>query len=107
MASRVSGVSPPRGTNPTTVQAPNSNEGGTAPYASSESYAFTLSQALAVNSANPATFTGFIIAQCNFQYAHGFAYITYGGLGTPNAVAMGYLAEVVSRGTNAADTVTF
>ena len=95
------------GTNPTTVQAPNSNEGGTAPYASSESYAFTLSQALAVNSANPATFTGFIIAQCNFQYAHGFAYITYGGLGTPNAVAMGYLAELLARGGASADTVTF
>jgi len=88
------------GTNPTTVQAPNPNEGGTAPYASAESYSFTLSQALAVNSANPATFTGFILAQCNFQYAHGFAYITYGGLGTPNAVAMGYLAEVLARGTN-------
>jgi len=88
------------GTNPTTVQAPNPNEGGTAPYLSSESYAFTLTQALAVNSANPATFTGFIVAQCNFQYAHGFAYITYGGLGTPNAVAMGYLAEVTARGTN-------
>jgi len=95
------------GTNPSVVQAPNTNEGGTAPYASAESYAFTLSQALAVNSANPATFTGFMIAQCNFQYAHGFAYITYGGLGTPNAVAMGYLAEVVGRGTNSADSVSF
>jgi len=95
------------GTNPTSVQAPNPNEGGTAPYASAESYAFTLTQALAANTANPATFTGFIIAQCNFQYAHGFAYITYGGLGTPNAVAMGYLASVLTRGTNASDTVQF
>ena len=95
------------GTNPATVQAPNPNEGGTAPYATQETYAFTLSQALAVNSANPATFTGFILAQCNFRYAHGFAYITYGGLGTPNAVAMGYLAELLARGGASADTVTF
>ncbi len=96
------------GTNPSVVQAPNPNEGGTAAYNSAESYAFTLSQALAVNSANPATFTGFMIAQCNFQYAHGFAYITYGGLGTPNAIAMGYLAPIVGRGTTLGDsTVVF
>ena len=91
----------------TPSQAPNGNETSTSPFLTGESYAFTLTQALAVNSANPATFTGFMLAQCNFQYAHGFAYITYGGLGTPNGVAMGYLAEVLSRGTTSAEGYSF
>jgi hypothetical protein len=42
----------------------------------------------------PATpgFQGFIIAQCNFQYAHGFAFISdYGA----NKVAEAYLALVM------------
>ncbi len=93
------------GQTPIIVAAPNTNENGQAAYNPSEAYSFTLTSAL------PATapaFTGFAIAQCNFQYAHGFAYITYGGLGTPNAVAMGYLAEVLTgRGTNSAEGVSF
>ena len=42
-------------------------------------------------------FTGYIIAQCQFLYAHGFAYITYGGDSpvTTSEMAMGYLAEVL------------
>jgi hypothetical protein len=41
-----------------------------------------------------AGFQGYIIAQCGFQFAHGFAFITT-GLGTSSAVAEGYLAGVI------------
>jgi hypothetical protein len=45
-------------------------------------------------------FTGYIIAQCQFLYAHGFAYITYGGdspVTVNSEMAMGYLAEVLQN----------
>jgi hypothetical protein len=48
----------------------------------------------AVLSSVAAGFQGYIIAQCNFQYAHGFAFITT-GLGGPNGIAEGYLAGVI------------
>jgi hypothetical protein len=89
------------GTNPTAVVAPNSNEGAGQPYAAGEAYAFTLTQALAVNAANPATFQGYIIASCNFNYAHGFGYITYGFPGT-SSDTMGYLALTTGRGATGA-----
>jgi len=41
-------------------------------------------------------FTGYMMALCNFQYAHGFAFIS--DIGTRN-FAMGYLALVVNNGT--------
>jgi hypothetical protein len=41
-------------------------------------------------------FQGYMFASCNFQYAHGFAYITSGSLGTPSVTSMGYLALVVN-----------
>ena len=41
-----------------------------------------------------AGFQGYVIAQCNFQYAHGFAFITNAGASN-NAVAQGYLAGVI------------
>ena len=41
-----------------------------------------------------AGFQGYIIAQCNFQFAHGFAFVTT-GLGTSSALAEGYLAGVI------------
>jgi len=41
-------------------------------------------------------FTGYIIAVCNFQYAHGFAFIS--DLGTRN-FAMGYLADIINGST--------
>jgi len=41
-------------------------------------------------------FTGYAFALCNFQYAHGFAFIS--DLGARN-LAMGYLALVVNNGT--------
>jgi len=88
------------GSNPTAGPAPNPNEGGTAPYNASESYAFTLTQALASASAsNPASFSGYMIAQCQFTNAHGFAYITYNFPGT-SSDTMGYLASVLGRGSS-------
>jgi hypothetical protein len=41
-------------------------------------------------------FTGYMMALCNFQYAHGFAFIS--DIGARN-LAMGYLALVVNNGT--------
>lgn len=43
---------------------------------------------------NAAGFQGYIIAQCNFRYAHGFAFITDGAIGQAR-VAEGYLALVM------------
>ncbi len=95
------------GTNPTAGLAPNPNEGSGKPYNAGETYAFTLTSALAAASAgNPATFTGYVIAQCNFQYAHGFGYITYGFPGT-SSDTMGYLALVLTgRGSTGAEITT-
>jgi hypothetical protein len=41
-------------------------------------------------------FQGYIIAQCDFQYAHGFAFITDGPIGAAR-VAEGYLALVIDQ----------
>lgn len=93
------------GTNPKPGPAPNPNEGSGKPFAGGETYAFTLSSALAAAaSGNPATFTGYVIAQCGFQDAHGFAYITYGFPGT-SSDTMGYLALVLSRGSTSPETL--
>ncbi len=49
------------------------------------------------SSSNPALngFVGYIIAVCNFQYGHGFAFITNNfGVGAPN-LAQGYIANVI------------
>jgi hypothetical protein len=57
-------------------------------------------------------FTGYVIAQCQYQYGHGFAYIINGGVGNPNSTAMGYVAEVLGstaaagRGGTASETIT-
>lgn len=42
-------------------------------------------------------FQGYIIAQCGFQYAHGFAFVTDGPIGQAR-VAEGYLALVLDAG---------
>jgi len=102
-ASGVSGA-----TNPTAVTAPNLSEGANQPYLAGETYAFTLTQALGVNAANPATFQGYVIAACNFNFGHGFGYIL-GGLQpgmfiNPTNTAMGYLAIVMNRGNTGATT---
>ena len=85
------------GTNPTKTTAPNTNEASGSPYLSGETYAFTLTNALAATTGNPATFQGYIIAACNFQFAHGFAYITYAFPGA-SSDTMGYLALSIPRG---------
>ncbi len=54
-------------------------------------WAFALST---IPGANPG-FQGYIIAVCNFQYAHGFAFIS--DVGTRN-LAMGYLALIINNG---------
>jgi len=106
-ASGVSGA-----TNPTAVTAPNLAEGANQPYLAGETYAFTLTQALGVNAANPATFQGYVIAQCQFSFGHGFGYIL-GGLQpgmfiNPNNTAMGYLALVLARGnTGSPESASF
>jgi len=41
-----------------------------------------------------AGFQGYVIAQCGFQYAHGFAFIT-NGVGTNGGLSQGYLAGVI------------
>jgi hypothetical protein len=40
-------------------------------------------------------FQGYMIASCNFLYAHGFAYVVY-NLTQNNGAAMGYLADVIT-----------
>jgi len=42
-------------------------------------------------------FTGYAIANCNFQYGHGFAFIS--DIGARN-FAMGYLALIFTNGSN-------
>ncbi len=48
-------------------------------------------------------FQGYIIAQCNFLYAHGFAYLSY----YPGRVSLPYLAEVIPTGPAGRATTTF
>jgi hypothetical protein len=48
-------------------------------------------------------FQGYMIAQCNFLYGHGYAFIFNGLIGTsPNAIAEGYLAEVLANNRSGA-----
>jgi len=51
-----------------------------------------------------ANFTGYMIANCNFQYAHGFAYIVY-NFGTSSGAAMGYVASPFGLTGTAARTL--
>jgi len=50
-------------------------------------------------------FQGYIIAVCNFQYAHGYAFLLGGTPGSANQVAQGYIAliipDVAGRGNGA------
>jgi hypothetical protein len=100
----------------TLANAPNGNEpavaGVPAVYQGGETYLFTLSQAVtAANAAagvanDPRGFSGYMIAKCGFQDAHGFAYIIYNPQGASTiasnsaSTTMGYLALVLSRGSN-------
>jgi len=40
-------------------------------------------------------FQGYIIAVCNFQYAHGYAFLLGGTPGSANQVAQGYIALII------------
>ena len=57
-----------------------------------------------------AGFQGYMIAQCGFQYAHGFAFIT-NGVGANGGLSQGYLAGVipdvnqVTRATGTGETL--
>ncbi len=73
------------------VAAPNPT-GGATPYIqpSGTSNAFPIGSSGLV----PAGFSGYLIAQCNYLYGHGFAYIAY-QLGTGNGATMGYVANIL------------
>jgi hypothetical protein len=53
-------------------------------------------------------FQGYVIARCNFQYAHGYAFISNLGVaaGNPANFAQGYLALVIPDRARVADPVT-
>jgi hypothetical protein len=74
------------------VAAPNPT-GGATPYVqpAGTSNAFPIGS----NGLVPTGFNGYLIAQCNYLYAHGFAYIAY-QLGTGNGATMGYVANVLT-----------
>jgi hypothetical protein len=76
---------------PATPTAPTAVTYTTPNIVSGASWANSLSQIGAFNAAN---FTGYVIAVCNFQYAHGFAFIS-GSYGTSNAIAQGYTALII------------
>ena len=75
------------------VQAPNPT-GGATPYVqpAGTSNAF----AIGMSGLVPAGFSGYLIAQCNYLYAHGFAYIAY-QLGTTTGATMGYTANIINN----------
>jgi hypothetical protein len=57
-----------------------------------------------VTGGTPNTFGGYMIAQCNFLFAHGFTYITY-NIGQSSGMAMGYLSLEVNTGRVATSNV--
>jgi len=78
--------------------APASGSAVTASIASGTTYAQSVSN-LAPG------FQGYVIATCQFQYAHGFAFIS-SGLGSSAGIAEGYLALVVPSRTAGTGTET-
>jgi len=66
----------------------------TAPIAAGQYTATTLGS-------NPATqgFQGYMIAVCNFQYAHGYAFLTDGFQGNGRGLSHGYVANVIPSPT--------
>jgi hypothetical protein len=79
----------------------NTTGGGAAPAAQTSGVVapgaqllFVVSSGGNLNIAGTPGFQGYIIAQCAFQYAHGFAFVTDGPVGAAN-VAEGYLALVM------------
>jgi len=74
------------------VAAPNPT-GGATPY--TQVAGTTNAFPIGSNGLVPAGFSGYLIAQCNYLYGHGFAYIAY-QLGTGNGATMGYVANVLA-----------
>jgi hypothetical protein len=68
----------------------------TAPVPAGSTFTFTLGlgSGSGFGITGATAFSGYIIATCDFQYAHGFAFITDGPIGTAR-VAEGYLALVM------------
>lgn len=67
-----------------------------------EQVAFRLSSGNATRGVDPLPdFQGYLVAQCSFQYAHGFAFVTE-QVGGASVLAQGYLAEVVSQSAESA-----
>jgi hypothetical protein len=65
------------------------------PIAAGEQLIYTLSGGNAAqNIAGAPEFQGYIIAVCEFQYGHGFAFIT-DGFGGIASIAQGYLALII------------
>ncbi|MXY69665.1 MAG: hypothetical protein F4Y47_14085 [Acidobacteriia bacterium] len=71
-----------------------------------EQVAFRLSSGNAARGVDPLPdFQGYLVAQCSFQYAHGFAFVTE-QVGGASVLAQGYLAEVVSQSGESARSGT-
>ncbi|GEM_PF-494570 len=67
-----------------------------APIPSGQQLTFTLSGGGGYGIAATPGFQGYIIAQCQFNYVRGFAYISaQGALPTSNGASMGYIAEII------------
>ena len=65
-----------------------------------EQMTFTLSAGNPIWSIDPTPdFQGFLVIMCEFQFAHGYAFITDGGAGIPT-LAQGYLALVLQFGSD-------
>jgi hypothetical protein len=58
-----------------------------------------------VTGGTPNTFGGYMIANCNFLFAHGFTYITY-NIGQSSGMAMGYLALELTQATRGGNSST-
>jgi hypothetical protein len=65
--------------------------------AAGSTLAFVLSSGGGLGVTGTPNFQGYIIAQCRFQFAHGFAFITDGPIGQAR-VAEGYIALVMDSG---------
>ncbi len=72
---------------------------GTSPeIAAGRTWAFSLTDSAVFDGAGLGSgFNGYLIAVCDFQLAHGYAFISTYGLSGANAVANGYLALVVEQ----------
>jgi hypothetical protein len=84
----------PNGNAPTTVREETDRE-----VAAGETITLVLSSGGGLGLRGNANFQGYIIAQCDFRFAHGFAFITDGPIGQAR-VAEGYLALVLDGGTD-------